>query len=401
MASGIANLRKIQIGEETTAKGTPAAATAVLLGELTMKETPTIVRPAEERANLAQHTRSHKVANMAELQFKGEVTFEQLLYFLHMGILGDVTPVAGPSNKIWTFTPSLVAAGTYDSFTIEDGDDVQAWETEYCMASKIVITGGMNEPLQVTVDIFGRKMTQTSFTGSLSAPTVESVITQMGRIYIDDEDGVIGTTVKSSTLISFTLTINTGLSPVRHADGSLDFSTYQEGPKSVELQMTLAFNSGVETEHTYYNGETLRLVRLEFQGDDVTTHVDSTDTVQDDPLSDSATTLNVSDGGNFEVGETIKIEDEYLRITAINTNTLTVIRGVYGTTAASHVQTTAIYEENDKRLTLDICGIYTDFASLGERDGEDVIDCVLSSQLGANYTGLFEVVVVNAVASLP
>lgn len=69
---------------------------------------------------------------------------------------------------------------------------------------------------------------------------------------------------------------------------------------------------------------------------------DSGDTVQDNPLSDSATTLNVTDGGNFETYQYIQIEDEWLFITSISTNALTVERGALGTTAASHVQTTQI-----------------------------------------------------------
>jgi len=70
---------------------------------------------------------------------------------------------------------------------------------------------------------------------------------------------------------------------------------------------------------------------------------DSGDTVQDNPLSASATTLNVTSGENFAVGHTLKIEDEQLYITAIVTNALTVKRGVNGTTAASHALATKIY----------------------------------------------------------
>lgn len=69
---------------------------------------------------------------------------------------------------------------------------------------------------------------------------------------------------------------------------------------------------------------------------------DSGDTVQDNPLSDSATTLNVSDGSNFETYQYIRIEDEYLLITSISTNALTVERGVLGTTASAHVANTQI-----------------------------------------------------------
>jgi hypothetical protein len=79
----------------------------------------------------------------------------------------------------------------------------------------------------------------------------------------------------------------------------------------------------------------------------------SGDTVQNNPLSSSATTITVSDadgadGHNqsprFQVGQLIRIEDEYLRVLGVNTgtNVLTVLRGQNGTTAAAHVQTTPI-----------------------------------------------------------
>ena len=42
--------------------------------------------------------------------------------------------------------------------------------------------------------------------------------------------------------------------------------------------------------------------------------LDSTDTVQDNPLSATAIELNVSDGSNFAVGDVIKIENELMRI---------------------------------------------------------------------------------------
>lgn len=81
--------------------------------------------------------------------------------------------------------------------------------------------------------------------------------------------------------------------------------------------------------------------------------LDSGDTVQDNPLSDSATTITVNDadgsnlyftGQRFSYGVTIRVESEIMHVTAVDTdtNTLTVLRGQNGTTAASHLQGTMI-----------------------------------------------------------
>lgn len=82
--------------------------------------------------------------------------------------------------------------------------------------------------------------------------------------------------------------------------------------------------------------------------------MDSQDTVEDNPLSSSATTLTVNDADGidlygltprFMVQQLLKIESEWLFVTGKNTSTnvLTVIRGVNGTTAAAHVLNTPIY----------------------------------------------------------
>ncbi len=70
-------------------------------------------------------------------------------------------------------------------------------------------------------------------------------------------------------------------------------------------------------------------------------------------LSDSAGTLTVSDADGvdalnlaprFQVGQLLRMEDEYVHVAAVDTatDTLTVVRGVRGTTAASHAAGTAI-----------------------------------------------------------
>jgi hypothetical protein len=79
----------------------------------------------------------------------------------------------------------------------------------------------------------------------------------------------------------------------------------------------------------------------------------SGDSVQDDPLTDSATTITVVDAdGNdinglpwrFQKQQLIRIESEYLWITDIDrtANKLTVRRAMNGSTAAAHVQNTQI-----------------------------------------------------------
>ena len=79
----------------------------------------------------------------------------------------------------------------------------------------------------------------------------------------------------------------------------------------------------------------------------------SGETISGDDLTASATSISVNDAAGsdalgfsprFQPGQLLRIEDEYLRLTAIDAQNqrLTVLRGVQGTVAASHATGAAI-----------------------------------------------------------
>ena len=59
-------------------------------------------------------------------------------------------------------------------------------------------------------------------------------------------------------------------------------------------------------------------------------------------LDGSETAVDVDEWAYFFVGDLIRVEDEIMEVTAISGNTLTVIRGTHGSSAASHSDDTAI-----------------------------------------------------------
>lgn len=59
--------------------------------------------------------------------------------------------------------------------------------------------------------------------------------------------------------------------------------------------------------------------------------------------STSATSFTSSSGAALKAGWLIKIDSEYLYVSAISSNTVTVVRGVNGSTAATHLNGAAVY----------------------------------------------------------
>ncbi len=70
--------------------------------------------------------------------------------------------------------------------------------------------------------------------------------------------------------------------------------------------------------------------------------------------TDTDTSLEVSAGTDFDVGHILLIGSEQLRVTAISVNTLTVVRGVNGTTAAA-ITTGAGIQVHDFPLVGEAC----------------------------------------------
>ena len=268
MTQGLKAFRKIQIGKESE-HGTAVAATAALVGTLTMRPTQSVVAPdGEDIGALTKSFRSYVAGKAAELKFDGDALFEQLLYFLMMGVKGGVTgsKQGETAAYLWTFTPSLVASGAQNSFTIEYGDNLQAFEAEYCMVPSLSLSGSPNEALKLSAEIFGRQVSDASFTGALSLPTVEPALFNATKLYIDDTWAALGGNKMDATLLDFTLKIDTGLKPIVTADGNLYFSLHVEKPRGVELDMTLAFNTDVNTERAQWAAQGKRAFRLETIG---------------------------------------------------------------------------------------------------------------------------------------
>lgn len=92
-----------------------------------------------------------------------------------------------------------------------------------------------------------------------------------------------------------------------------------------------------------------------FHSDYANAYINTLDTVRDNPLTAVATTLTVTSitgvdaygrTPRFSPGQLLKVENELLGVLSVHddvVDTLTVLRGANGTTAAAHAQGTAIY----------------------------------------------------------
>ena len=140
-------------------------------------------------------------------------------------------------------------------------------------------------------------------------------------------------------------------------------NTLDQVEPTLRVSYAHKFNKQTDTvfkENHFINSDTKRFydfercIKLQVQDTSATTRVDSatfyetnnrsaSGSLANESIDASETAIDVDDGTDFDVNQVIQIDDEFMLITSIASDTLTVVRGYQDTTAASHNDDTAIF----------------------------------------------------------
>ncbi len=268
-ATGLKALRKIQLGAEGTA-GNVAAATAILRANGTIRDGRSLVFPEVDIGQLAPSSESYTASYLGELdQEAAELSFEQL-YPFEAGIEAETpTPDSGSgSGYVRTYEFPTTAQKTVRTYTIQNGDNIEADIMAYGFVKQFTIEGKGEEALKIAANWAGRAPAPGSFTGSLVPPALEYVMFNPGKFYINDAGSAIGNTQVSNTLLGMNLTVKTGWRPTFTADGSLNFSFIKCVRNDLDILLNLTFehNASSIAEKVKWRAETMRWIRLKFEG---------------------------------------------------------------------------------------------------------------------------------------
>lgn len=260
MAYGSKAFNVIQMSNAEDALGTAEAATEVIIGTITHVTTDKIFHnPVQDRGLLlVNYEAPFQISDKVELEIEGELYDRLCVFIFSNSIAGNITatqPNVGtePLHYLWTFNAGLttqntpdIAAGI-DTFTIEFGDNVQHYETEYLVTSKVEISGVVDESIMFTWSVFGRQVTESALTAALVAPAMANFAFNNTSFYIDANYAGLGGTQKTGMLRAFTWTFETGFTPRYAADGNLFFSGVNEAAKKVDLELTY-YRDGTNSE---------------------------------------------------------------------------------------------------------------------------------------------------------
>lgn len=113
----------------------------------------------------------------------------------------------------------------------------------------------------------------------------------------------------------------------------------------MEIPLISALGLDGESKFKFVNTPGLTYEWLEDAYSGLSTTANDTDLTNDS----TTTTITVADGSLFQPGDVLSIDSEYIWVSAVSTNDLTVTRN-YGGTQATHVTTSTVYLRSRARL---------------------------------------------------
>jgi hypothetical protein len=270
MAQGIKALRRLQMGKETT-PGTAVAATSYWRGTGTIQDNLTTVFPNEDIGIIPGVDRSYQPKTEALLTLDPTpATFEQVGYIFQMGICAS-TSSTDANGYYWDYdfpvaTSDARVSTDLRTYTWEGGDNAQAEEFAYGFVRSFTLSGSAGEALMMSAEIVGREVGTSTFTGSLSIPTVTEILFSKGSLYVDPTSDSVGTTQISNEFLDMDLSVTTGWIPVYTADGNLYFSFVKQAMPEIILSITFEHNTNAIAQIAAWRAETAKQIRLQFDG---------------------------------------------------------------------------------------------------------------------------------------
>lgn len=246
MAYGVTALKRLEIGKETMS-GTSVPATSYLRGEAVITDELKMEMPKEDIGILGGTDRSYISALGALLALaSGPATFEQLGYIFNMGIKGVAGVADGPGTDfIYTYPFATTSQNVPYTYTIESGNNVEEEEMEFCHVTDFVIEGKADAALMRSANIRGRQVAVSTFTPSLTIPTVEEMLFNKSKTYIDAVGGTIGTTQAVAALLGIKISVTTGFKGIPSGDGSLYFTFVKQVAPVIKVEFTWEHETSV------------------------------------------------------------------------------------------------------------------------------------------------------------
>ena len=229
------------------------------------------------------------------------------------------------------------------------------WSSDSAIMTRIVEASSVRIDNYMGMQSFGPRSETRYYdigSGSLRRST-QNIRNSTGGNIIGPSSAMVNAIPLDSWLVSVTGTITSYKSTDRAESESLDegynndywLLPYNTSPK-VEIELN------EDTSKGFHGGQqTLAVTGVWGYSNELSDEKTTPGTI----ATETEPAWGVEDASTLNTAQTIKVDDEQMYITGISSNTLTVERGVNGTTAATHTAGTSVYTYVYPTLVVQAC----------------------------------------------
>lgn len=255
--SGTRQLSYFALGKEIT-KGSAVAATIRLSPDLDSAFRVDWMKTYHEgrRTGLRNPiTYSTRQGEIVEVSYRTPsdtgVAFDELPYFLHFPA-GGTAGTGGTVAVTWAWAWGGTATGTALAYTLEFGDDVQAYEAEYGQVRRLRMSGDAQGMTQLEADFFARQSTKTTATSLSTVDDVRIPAYLWTCAFATAGSGLAGASTTPNFLREWEAEWATGLVPHFYADGNDYFGQSVEAAP-IEGTIRLVVDSNATAVTRFYD----------------------------------------------------------------------------------------------------------------------------------------------------
>ena len=258
--------RKLQRGFEAT-PGTLVAATTVVRGSGVLKDERKVDFVPEDIGIIGGVDRTNITWEEGSCNEQGVVTFEQFPGILACGIKNVTTGAAdgAGTGKIYDYTLPTTTPNTIKTATLESGDDAGALAMSYGYVESFNLAWEPKTAMKYSAIWKGRGVNPQAFTGALALPVLNDVIL-MPKLYIDPVTTYPATTLKSSSVLGFSLDCKTGVTQLPTANNVLSFDSINQQDYEILIDVSFYHNAIQIAEEAAKNAQTPRSIKILFEG---------------------------------------------------------------------------------------------------------------------------------------
>jgi len=268
MANGVKTFRKLQIARNADSDSDDViAATTILRANGTIDDSRNLYFVSEDVGLATGSDRTNTSLLGAEIAIDAiEATYEQLPYFLEMSI-ASVTPTFDSGDAyVYTWTIPTTSFSALRPYTVEGGDNNQAEVANFVHCKDWTLAGAGGSAWMMSGNLFGKKVVDQAFTGSVALPTVNTMNFSKSKLYIDNDSDTWASTQITNTLLGATIKCNPNTIGKPTAEGELTWTFAQQTMMNITVDLLFEYNTTAHAQKNVWRAETPKLIRILNQG---------------------------------------------------------------------------------------------------------------------------------------